>query len=194
MKSRDGFLNGQLLIAMPHMQDERFQRVVIYICAHSDEGAMGIILNQRQEIKFPELLLQLGVINKEQSICLPEQTKQFPVRRGGPVEPSRGFVLHSDDYACETTISVTRDICLTATVDILKAMSRARGPERALFALGYAGWAAGQLEEEIFANGWLTSDANSAVLFDNHIENQYERCLAFLGVVPGFLASEAGHA
>ena len=194
MKKRDGFLNGHLLIAMPGMGDERFAHAVIYICAHSDEGAMGIMLNRRKDLKFPDLLLQLGIINAAQAIHLPEPIKLFPVRNGGPVDRSRGFVLHTDDYACRTTIPVTRDICLTSTTDVLKAMSIGKGPERAIIALGYAGWAGGQLEAEIAANGWLTSPVDADFLFAQDFDHQYEQSLKKMGIDPTFLVGQAGHA
>ncbi len=194
MKKRDGFLNGHLLIAMPGMGDERFAHAVIYICAHSDEGAMGIMLNRRKDVKFPDLLLQLGIINAAQAIHLPEPIKLFPVRNGGPVDRQRGFVLHTDDYACRTTIPVTRDICLTSTTDVLKAMSLGKGPERAIIALGYAGWAGGQLEAEIAANGWLTSPVDADFLFAQDFDHQYEKSLKKMGIDPTFLVGQAGHA
>ncbi|MHC5306652.1 YqgE/AlgH family protein [Bartonella sp. LJL80] len=194
MKKRDGFLNGHLLIAMPGMGDERFNRTVIYICAHSDEGAMGLVLNQRQDMAFPDLLVQLGIINQTQAIHLPEPAKLFPVRNGGPVDRSRGFVLHSDDYACKDTIPVTDKICLTSTTDILKAISMGRGPHQAIMALGYAGWAGGQLESEVAANGWLTSPVDPDFLFTGDLDHQYEQSLKRMGIDPTFLVAQAGHA
>lgn len=194
MKKRDGFLNGHLLIAMPTMGDERFARAVIYVCAHSNEGAMGLILNRRRDLNFPDLLIQLGIINAEQAIHLPQQIKLFPVRNGGPVERARGFVLHTGDYSCRTTIPVTDEICLTSTMDVLKAMSAGNGPERAIIALGYAGWGAGQLEAEIAGNGWLTSPVDVDFLFDHDFDHQYEKSLRRIGIDPAFLVSDAGHA
>lgn len=194
MKKRDGFLNGHLLIAMPGMEDERFSRTVVYICAHSDEGAMGLILNRRQEVAFPTLLVQLGIINEAQANHLPEKTKLVPVRNGGPVEPSNGFVLHSDDYSCHATIPVTNKICLTTTIDVLKAMSMGKGPNQAIVSLGYAGWSAGQLEAEVAANGWLTTPVDVDFLFENNLDAQYERGLSLIGVKPAFLSANAGHA
>ncbi|AQX21715.1 putative transcriptional regulator [Bartonella sp. CDC_skunk] len=194
MKQHEGFLNGQLLIAMPGMNDKRFVRSVIYICAHSNAGAMGIILNQLHDINFPELLLQLGVINQNQKNYLSEPIKKFPIRCGGPIDTSRGFVLHSDDYACEATISVTDKICLTTTLDVLKAMSCERGPEHALIALGYAGWKAGQLETEIYANGWLISPTSPSFLFESDISSKYDESLIRMGISPTSLISKPGHA
>ncbi|ENN92078.1 YqgE/AlgH family protein [Bartonella bovis] len=194
MKQRDGFLNGKLLIAMPGMNDKRFVRSVIYICAHSNSGAMGIILNQLHSIDFPELLLQLGVIEQAKKNDLSESIKKFPVRYGGPVDPSRGFVLHSGDYTCEATISVTEKIYLTATIDILKAISCEQGPQHALIALGYAGWKAGQLETEISANGWLISSTSPSFIFESDLSNTYDESFIRMGINPTYLVSEIGHA
>ncbi|AQX19395.1 putative transcriptional regulator [Bartonella sp. WD16.2] len=194
MKQRDGFLNGKLLIAMPGMNDKRFVRSVIYVCAHSNSGAMGIILNQLHSIDFPELLLQLGVIERAKKNYLSESIKKFPVRYGGPVDPSRGFVLHSGDYTCEATISVTNKIYLTATIDILKAISCEQGPQHALIALGYAGWKAGQLETEVSANGWLISSASSSFIFESDLSNTYDESFIRMGINPTYLVSEIGHA
>ncbi|WP_429136343.1 YqgE/AlgH family protein [Bartonella heixiaziensis] len=194
MKQCNGFLGGQLLIAMPGMNDKRFVRSVIYVCAHSDAGAMGIILNQLHHIDFPELLLHLGVINSAQKKHLSEPIKNFPVRYGGPVDPSRGFVLHSDDYACEETVLVAEKICFTATIDILKAISCEKGPQHALIALGYAGWKAGQLEAEISTNGWLSSPTSPSFLFESNLSCKYDESLIRMGINPTYLVSEMGHA
>ena len=191
---KNGFLNGQLLIAMPGMADGNFTRTVVYICAHSGEGAMGIVLNQLQTVVLPDLLQQLGVIAEVEAIHLPRSVRMLKVRNGGPVEQARGFVLHSDDYMCESTVRVAEGICLTATVDVLHALSKGFGPTYALVALGYAGWGPGQLEAEINANDWLTGPATRSILFDCETKNQYERCLAQIGVDPGRLIRQAGHA
>ena len=189
-----GFLDDQFLIAMPGMKDERFARSVIYICAHSDEGAMGLIINQTQQMMFPDLLVQLGIMSEQEVIRLPAQARDFIVRNGGPVDRSRGFVLHSGDYRVESSLPVSDDICLTATVDILRAISAGRGPRHALMALGYSGWGAGQLESEIADNGWLTCPADPELLFDADIERKYDRILASIGVDPARLSTAAGHA
>ncbi|WP_455478593.1 YqgE/AlgH family protein [Bartonella sp. B10] len=194
MKQRDGFLSGQLLIAMPGMSDKRFIRSVIYVCAHSDAGAMGIILNQLHHIDFPEFLLHLGVIDGVQKKYLSEPIKKIPVRYGGPVDPSRGFVLHSDDYACEATVPVADKIYFTATIDVLKAISCEQGPQHALVALGYAGWKAGQLEAEISTNGWLISPTSPSFLFESDLNHKYDESLARMGINPTYLVSEMGHA
>ena len=193
-KTSRGFLDDQFLIAMPGLKDERFARSVIYICAHSEEGAMGLIINQSQELLFPDLLVQLGILDEQEAIRLPSPARDIVVRNGGPVDRSRGFVLHSDDYRVESSLPISDSVCLTATVDILRAISIGRGPRQALMALGYAGWAAGQLENEIAQNGWLTCPAKPEFLFDADIDRKYDRLLASLGVDLAHLSSDAGHA
>lgn len=189
-----GYLDNHFLIAMPGMRDERFARAVIYLCAHSEEGAMGLIVNQIQQLGFPDILVQLGVVDETEAIRLPEHARDFLVRNGGPVDRSRGFVLHTHDYKVESSTSLSQDLCLTATVDILRAISKGRGPQRALMALGYSGWGAGQLETEIAENGWLTCPATPDLLFDRDVERQYDRVLAFIGIDPIHLSNAAGHA
>jgi len=191
-----GYLDGQMLIAMPAMSDERFARTVIYVCAHSTEGAMGIVVNQpAQNIKFPDLLVQLEVIPASERIQLPDQAEAVKVLKGGPVETGRGFVLHSADFFIEnSTLPIDDGICLTATLDILKAIARGNGPNNAVLALGYAGWAPGQLEQEIQQNGWLHCDADSDLIFGADIEHKYERALRKIGIDLGMLSNEAGHA
>jgi putative transcriptional regulator len=194
LKRRSGFLEDQFLIAMPGMKDDRFARSVIYICAHSEEGAMGLIVNQVQQMMFPDLLVQLGLLKDEEAIRLPPSTRDFVIRNGGPVDRSRGFVLHSDDYVVESSLPISPQICLTATVDILRAISAGRGPRRALMALGYSSWGAGQLEMEIAENGWLTCPADVDMLFDSDIERKYDRLMASIGIDPSRLSQVAGHA
>ncbi|MEO3386097.1 YqgE/AlgH family protein [Mesorhizobium sp. CAU 1741] len=189
-----GFLDDQFLIAMPGMKDERFARSVIYVCAHSEEGAMGLIINQVQQMLFPDLLVQLGVLEESQAIRLPARARDLVIRHGGPVDRSRGFVLHSDDYMVESSMPVSGEICLTATVDILRAISDGSGPRHALMALGYSGWGAGQLEHEITENGWLTCPASIDMLFNHEIDRVYDRILASLGIDPAHLSIQAGHA
>jgi putative transcriptional regulator len=189
-----GFLDDHFLIAMPGMRDDRFARSVIYICAHNEEGAMGLIINRAQQMRFPDLLVQLGVLDEEEAIRLPPKTKDFVIRNGGPVDRSRGFVLHSDDFTVESSMPISSEICLTATVDMLRAISAGRGPKHALMALGYSGWGAGQLESEIAANGWLTCRANTDLLFDADIDRKYDRILASIGVDLAHLSQRAGHA
>jgi putative transcriptional regulator len=193
-KSERGFLDGQFLIAMPGMQDSSFTRAVVYICAHSPAGAMGFIINRLQQISFTDVLLHLKLMDQADAIMLPIQTRDFPILSGGPVETGRGFVLHSDDFVSESSIPVSDDISLTATLDIVRAICDGRGPARATMLLGYAGWGPGQLETEISNNGWLNCPANDELIFDRALEGKYERALALLGVRPEMLSSEAGHA
>ena len=190
------YLDGQCLIAMPGMADTRFSRSVVYICAHSEDGAMGIIVNKpAADTRFPDLLVQLDVIPPEELIRLPSQAERLQVLRGGPVETKRGFVLHTADFFLESaTLPIDDGICLTATLDILRAIAIGSGPENAVLALGYAGWGAGQLESEIQANGWLHCAADAALLFDDGIDTKYNRALGKIGIDPAFLSSEAGHA
>jgi len=191
-----GYLDGQMLIAMPAMSDERFTRSVIYVCAHSSEGAMGIVVNQpAQNIRFPDLLVQLEVIPAKERIELPVRADAVKVLKGGPVETGRGFVLHSADFFIEnSTLPIDEGICLTATLDILKAIARGSGPASAVLALGYAGWAPGQLEQEIQQNGWLHCPADPDLIFGGDIEGKYERALRKIGIDLGMLSSQAGHA
>jgi len=191
-----GYLDGQMLIAMPTMGDERFARSVIYVCAHSSEGAMGIIVNQpAAHISFPDLLVQLDVVGAAELIQLPSRAGDVKVLKGGPVETSRGFVLHSSDFFIEnSTLPIDEGVCLTATLDILKAIARGDGPQSAVLALGYAGWAPGQLENEINQNGWLHCTADSELIFGQDIEGKYGKALKKIGVDLGMLSTEAGHA
>mgnify|MGYP001236460636 CR=1 FL=1 len=190
------YLDGQLLVAMPGMSDKRFARAVIYLCAHSEDGAMGLIVNHRaRQLSFSDLLVQLDVIDEAEAIRLPERAGAVPVLKGGPVETGRGFVLHSDDYhADNSTLDIEDGVSLTAPLDILRAIAAGQGPHRALLALGYSGWSPGQLEAELQANGWLTCPADAAILFDTPIESKYDRALRKIGIDPAMLSSDAGHA
>jgi putative transcriptional regulator len=192
----NGYLDGQMLIAMPAMSDDRFSRSLIYLCAHSNEGAMGIVVNQAAgNINFSELLVQLEVIPAADRIVLPSRAETVKVLKGGPVETGRGFVLHSADFYIEnSTLPIDEGICLTATLDILKAIARGDGPDRAILALGYAGWAPGQLETEIQQNGWLHCAADKDLLFGTDIDTKYDKALQKIGISLGMLSNEAGHA
>ena len=195
-KGRRGFLDGQMLIAMPSMRDERFARTLIYVCAHSSEGAMGIVVNQlAADINFPDLLVKLDVIPAAELIQLPRRAGTIKVLKGGPVETQRGFVLHSADFFIEnSTLPIDEGICLTATLDILKAIARDEGPASAVLALGYAGWAPGQLENEMQQNGWLHCTADPELVFGTDTGGKYEKAMGKLGIDLGMLSSEAGHA
>ena len=187
-KNTSTYMTGQLLIAMPGMRDERFARTVIYMCAHTDEGAMGLVLNQIiDSLTFNQLLGQLG-IDEDRS------RSDVPVHFGGPVEAGRGFVLHTADYKQDATLEVDEEIALTATIDILKAIARGYGPRRSILALGYAGWGPGQLDQEIRQNGWLQVPADSEIIFDTDHETKWERAIAKLGIDPRMLSDTAGHA
>ena len=194
--SARGYLDGQMLIAMPALQDGPFSRSVIYICAHSTDGAMGIIVNHpAANINFPDLLVQLEVIPAADLIQLPRRAGTVKVLKGGPVETGRGFVLHSADFFIEnSTLPIDDGICLTATLDILKAIARGDGPASALLALGYAGWAPGQLESEIQENGWLHCAADPELIFGTDIESKYDKALRKIGINLAMLSSQAGHA
>ena len=194
--AKQGYLDGQLLIAMPQMTDKRFAKSVIYLCTHSAEGAMGLILNQRaRNISFPQLLTQLGIVPKNASETVPPEIRIKEVHVGGPVDTKRGFVLHSADYfAASNTMAIDKSISLTATVDILKAMAKGGGPDRAMLALGYAGWAPGQLEAEILHNGWLHCPADPEIVFNQNIDLKYDQALSLIGIDMSHFVSDAGHA
>ncbi len=185
----DSPFRHSLLIAMPSMDDGFFTRSVIYVCAHSPAGAMGIVVNQQlPDVGFGELLSQL------QLPYAPEIRAEPIVHFGGPVETGRGFVLHSTDFMREDTVRINESMCITGTIDILQAIAEGRGPARSIFALGYAGWGAGQLEEEMQANTWLTAPADEELIFSTTLGNKWEKALAHLGIDPLTLSIEAGHA
>jgi putative transcriptional regulator len=182
-----GWLNGQLLIAMPRMPDPRFGRTVLYMCAHSPDGAMGLIINRAfGEVRFVDLMSQLGI----EGPSAPDR----PVHFGGPVDSSRGFVLHSTDFQADQTLVVDDKVALTATRDILQAIAAGAGPHRAIFALGYASWAPGQLDSEIQANDWLTAPADQDLIFDPDLDSKWEKAISRLGFDPAMLSGAAGHA
>ena len=183
----DSPFRNSLLIATPSMEDGNFTRSVIYVCAHSAAGAMGLVVNQRlTDVAFGDLLSQLH-LPKSQVIVEPV------VHFGGPVETGRGFVLHSADFIRDDTLRINDHVCITGTVDILKEMAAGKGPQRSLFALGYAGWGPGQLESEIQANSWLVVPADDEVVFSTDLGGKWERALLLLGIHPISLSIEAGH-
>ncbi len=185
----DGFLVGQLLVAMPGMGDPRFERAVIFMCAHSAEGAMGIIVNKpTPELRFAALLRQL-------EIEPPGDIGSTPVHFGGPVEHGRGFVLHSADYATESgSMSVSPEFSMTATLDVLQDMAKGTGPHRAILALGYSGWGPGQLEDEIRANGWLVAPADPEIVFGEPDPEKWQAALQSLKIDPRLLSGGGGRA
>jgi putative transcriptional regulator len=190
------YLDGQFLLAMPGMTDQRFARSVVYICAHSSEGAMGLIINQpARKITFPDLLEQLELFKPDELIRLADPAENMQVLKGGPVETQRGFVLHSSDYPVEdTTMAIDSTVSLTATVDILRAIAHDAGPYQAVLALGYAGWSPGQLEREIQQNGWLSCEADADLVFGADLESKYARAMRKIGIDPAMLVNDAGHA
>lgn len=177
-----------MLVAMPGMADPRFEKTLIYMCAHSSEGAMGLVVNKPfREITFPDLLEQLGIEEDGGE-------NRIDIHFGGPVEAARGFVLHSPDYVREATLVVDEDVALTATIDILKAIASGLGPKRKLLALGYAGWGPGQLDQEILDNGWLHVDADDDLVFGDDLDHKWNLAMNKIGIDPGLLSDEAGHA
>lgn len=186
--SNENYLTGRLIIAMPTMLDPRFARTVIYLCAHNEDAAMGLVVNRLiGSITFPDLLEQLGI---EESGA----GRDIRVHFGGPVESGRGFVLHSGEYRHEGTLQVTDKVSLTATVDILRDMADGRGPRRSLLALGYAGWGRGQLDAEIQSNSWLHVEPDENLVFDTDLDGKWERAINKLGFDPSMLSGDAGHA
>ncbi|MFV2034711.1 MAG: YqgE/AlgH family protein [Halocynthiibacter sp.] len=182
-------LSGKLLIAMPGMGDRRFEKAVVYICVHSPDGSMGLIVNKPSfELDFEALLKQLSI--EQSAEIIPPQ-----VHFGGPVELGRGFVLHSAEYGQgDGTMKVDQSFAMTATLDVLEDLAQGQGPKRALLALGYAALGPGQLESEIVQNGWLTCDASTGVVFEEANETKWEAALKSLGIDPLMLSSTAGHA
>jgi putative transcriptional regulator len=188
MGEEQNFLEGQLLMAMPDMGDSRFAHTVIYMCSHSEDGAMGLVINKEVDyITFPELLEQL-------EIEVQAPAENIMVHAGGPVETGRGFVLHSTDFVQESTLIVSKDIGLTATADILTAIAGGVGPRHNLLALGYSGWAPGQLEVEIGANGWLHTKADEELVFGPGLADKWPRAIATLGIDVSLFSGNAGHA
>ena len=190
------YLEGQILIAMPTMSDPRFERSVIYICAHSEEGAMGLVINKpAKDINFVELMSRLNIPAGADAIEFDLKDHERVVHFGGPVEPGRGFVLHSGEYnSHENTLAIDENVGLTATLDVLHEIAAGEGPEKSLLALGYAGWSPGQLESEIMQNGWLHCPADEKLLFGTGAADKYKTALDKLGIDPALLSNEAGHA
>lgn len=188
-RNSDGFLTGKLLIAMPGMPDTRFEKSVIFMCAHSAAGALGLIVNKPLEgLPFRDLMVQMD-------IPVTNATPGVPVMFGGPVETDRGYVLHSNERSNNpASLAVTSEISLTPTVDILRAIARGTGPQQFLFALGYAGWGPGQIEDEIAGNGWIHCDADMEIIFRRDATAKWELALAKLGASISGLSSDIGHA
>jgi len=189
-----GCFDGQFLLAMPGLDDSTFARTVVYIVAHNSDAAVGFVLNRPKSISFAELMVQLDLIKSKDVATLSTAAQTMNVRCGGPLDAGRGFVLHSDDYESDSTMPVSDELRLTATVDILRAIINGRGPLRVTMMLGYAGWGAGQLESEVSANGWLTCPAIDDMVFDDDLDTQYDRAFAAMGIDPVMLSRDCGQA
>lgn len=191
--SGDGhFLTGRILLAMPGMGDPRFHHAVIFMCAHDKNGAMGIVVNHvLPGVDLAELIAQLNVVveggdRKKLASC--------PVLSGGPVESARGFILHSRDFHQQDTVGIDENFAVTGTIDALKSVASGAGPEKMLFALGYAGWGAGQLDQELQKNAWLVADADPTLVFDSNMDSKWDRAIKSLGIDPAMLSGAAGRA
>ncbi|UJW85254.1 YqgE/AlgH family protein [Devosia sp. SL43] len=188
-------LEGQMLVAMPDMADERFVESVILLVGHGSEGAMGLVVNHElANLRFADILDELDLGDPDAVIRLPDTIRQRAVMRGGPVERGRGFVLHSADYKSGNTYPVTSGISLTATLDILRVMAFGPAPKASLFVLGCCAWSPGQLEGEIADNGWLTVPVSGDIVFRTPVEERYEAALASLHITRATLSPDAGHA
>ena len=190
MQKLESNLSGQLLIAMPGMGDPRFANSVVFMCSHSDEGAMGLIVNKpTPEVRFSDLLEQLEIDSGG------AEMRDIRVHFGGPVENGRGFVLHSADYMSgKATLKIDAKTAMTATLDVLEEIAKGRGPQASMLALGYSGWGPGQLEDEIKRNGWLTCPPRADILFGRTNEHKWAAALKSLGIDPAMLSSSSGRA
>lgn len=182
------FLTHHFLLAMPSLTDPQFQHTVTYVCEHSEQGAMGIILNRPAELSMADIFSQMSITPKDTS------SADLPLHYGGPVNQDRGFVIHSPAISFESTMPVSDDIAVTTSRDIIAAIATGEGPEHLFVALGYAGWEAGQLEAELSDNAWLSTPADPAVIFDTAWDKRWQRAAGLLGVDPQFLTGQAGHA
>lgn len=184
----DGYLTGHLLVSMPSMRDDRFHKAVIYVCNHTPEGAMGLVINKKfDHITFKDLLEQLELEH-------PDNAPEVQVHFGGPVETGRGFVLHTADFSREETVTVSDTLALTGTVSVLKEIAEGAGPDNCLFALGYAGWGPGQLDQELQNNGWLSLDADMDLIFDDNIDKKWDKAMERIGVDVNKLSIQFGRA
>ncbi len=183
-----GFLTGKLLIAMPYLPDPRFSQSVIYMCGHDETGAMGLIINK------PLLTVTFKELVEQMDIPVLSDTPDFPVHYGGPIEIGRGFVLHTTDYLTESSVIINGDFALTATLEILRAMSTHRGPIQALLALGYVGWSELQVEKEIQDNGWIVIDATPDLVFKQDFDDLWRFAMSSIGVDPDNISLDIGHA
>ena len=181
-------LTGQIIVSMPSLEDERFYKTVIYICAHSSEGSMGIIINKKIDYDlYPDLLQQLGIDK-------PLNNKKLFIRYGGPVESGRGFVLHSDDMIRKETLNINKGVALTSTAEFFDDLSKGKGPKNSILALGYSGWQPGQLEYEIMQNSWMSLSVDNSFLFDDEVSRKWSQAYKLMGIDPNSLSFESGKA
>ena len=181
-------LTGQIIVSMPSLEDERFYKTVIYICAHSSEGSMGIIINKKIDYDlYPDLLQQLGIDK-------PLNNKKLFIRYGGPVESGRGFVLHSDDMVRKETLNIDKGVALTSTAEFFDDLSKGKGPKNCILALGYAGWQPGQLESEIMRNSWMSLTVDNSFLFDDEVSRKWSQAYKLIGIDPNSLSFQSGNA
>jgi putative transcriptional regulator len=181
-------LTGQIIVSMPYLEDEHFFKTVIYMCAHSSEGSMGIIINKKIDYDlYPDLLEQLGIDK-------PLGNKKIFIRYGGPIESGRGFVLHSDDLNQKDTLTINKGVSLTSTAEFFDDLSIGKSPKNSILALGYAGWAPGQLEDEIMKNSWMTLAVDSNFLFDDEVSSKWLQAYKLIGVDPNNLSFYSGRA
>lgn len=186
--STSGYLVGKCLVAMPALEDSNFHRTVVYVCAHTAEGAMGLVVNRTiEQLSFDDILEQMGITP---SIA----TDQIRVHFGGPVEAARGFVLHTADYSDEGTLPVDSNISLTATAEVLKDIASGQGPRQSLMVLGYAGWGSGQLDTELKENAWLICQPDEDILFGRDVEQKWTLAMARMGIDMSRLVDTPGHA
>jgi len=191
-KNKEHFLTGKLLLAMPSIGDPRFDHAVVYICAHDENGAMGLVVNQDAPgVRFDKVLEQLG-ISSEISIDYSKLPKK--VMHGGPVDPGRGFLLHTSEFNQKDTIKIDDHYGVTGTIDALQDIACGKGPEKFLFILGYAGWTTGQLEDEIKQNAWLVADPDEEIIFKADMHEKWKKAVSTLGFDPLMLTSDAGRA
>ena len=186
------YFNGHLLLAMPSIGDPRFEKAVIFICAHDERGALGIVINNPlPDLNFGSLIQDLEV---KSNIILPEPLYTLPVHQGGPVDTARGFLVHSNDFEQQDTIKVTNDIYTTGTIDAVRSLQNSTAPKHLLFAIGHAGWGAGQLEQEVMENAWLTLPADKDLLFEEHTSSIWDNALGKLGITSDKLSHLTGRA
>lgn len=190
--ANSNYLTGRILLAMPGLDDPRFHRAVIFLCAHDEKGAMGLIVNHTLPgLELQELMAQLDIVPAQETI---NNGAHMPVLSGGPVEAARGFVLHTTDFKQSDTIEIDERFSITGTVDALKAIAQGNGPHKMLFVLGYAGWDPGQLDQELQQNAWLVADADPDLIFRPSAEQKWEDAVRKLGIDPAMLSGSAGHA